>query len=175
MNPSPSPYNVDPGPIRFKVEPGQSPFESLLLKLIEIHQESGDVYILSPVNQFVEKIVMVTIAQLEARFAQQHASQDAINRLALAGSLTLAHVVAVAEEANREYPQYDRYFQSADWCLVIFVRQVETKMGVAFKVSDVTLGRQRPFSSSWECWSIRNKCLTIVDPSCFSLDTQLIS
>lgn len=112
---------------------------------------------------------MITIEQFEARYAQQCAIQEEVNHLFLSSNLTLSKVVEIAEEANREFPQYNGYFRSPDWRLVIFARVVETKLGVAFEVGDVTLGRKRPLSPSWECWSIRNKCLTISDGSCAPL------
>lgn len=38
----PNPHNVDPGPIRFDVSPGQSPFEALLSKLVDLSKFRGD-------------------------------------------------------------------------------------------------------------------------------------
>ena len=109
--------------------------------------------------------MITTVEQFEARYAQQCALQEEINRLALSATLTLERVVEIAEEANSEYSQYNRYFRSSGWRLVTFSCSIETKLGVAFEPGDVTLGRRHSFSSSLECWSIRNKCLTIVDVS----------
>ena len=38
----PNPHNVDPGPIRFDVDPGQSPFEALLIKLVDLSEFRGE-------------------------------------------------------------------------------------------------------------------------------------
>lgn len=85
---------------------------------------------------------------------------------------------SAARAAHEDFPQYCGYWDGPEWVLVRMSRRVKTKMGVAFEKGEVALARRSPKEPnssslspaaraelnkpSWEAYSVRNRCNTIV-------------
>lgn len=52
-------------------------------------------------------------------------------------------IVATADEAHAQYPQYAGHWNGPEWQLGEVARQVRTKSGVAFRRGDIVLFRER--------------------------------
>lgn len=92
--------------------------------------------------------------------------QDAINLLSYAHDETVNErmVSLMAEELNKRYPQYAGHYDG--WFLVKVTRFVETKLGKAFYVGDVTIAKVNDVPDSvgdLTVFSFRNVCDTALD------------
>lgn len=106
----------------------------------------------------------MTYQDFLARVAAQNATADAVSRPAVPTpvSTVAAQVRAVAATAHAAYPQYNGYWDGAEWRLVRIRRNVRTKAGVAFCKGDYTLLRHAEYADgpSETAYSIRNQCNT---------------
>jgi hypothetical protein len=74
-------------------------------------------------------------------------------------------LIEQAEEAHKQYPQYEGHWRTWDWDVAKIRRKVRTKMGIAFEIGDIVLVRRQPGltkSLGWTAYSFRNSCDTAV-------------
>ncbi len=83
-------------------------------------------------------------------------TQERINQAAEAGDPNLrAMIVAAADAAHTQWPQYAGKWNGPEWEIVRVRAQVKTGLGIAFEAGDVTIAH-RQFLGGWIAYSIRN-------------------
>lgn len=79
-------------------------------------------------------------------------SQDHINT-----QQDKAAIVRFAQALHALYPQYVNHWTGSEWALVRVKRDVETKLGQAFRAGDVTIAKPPLWiGGEWTVYSIRN-------------------
>jgi hypothetical protein len=74
-------------------------------------------------------------------------------------------LIAEAERQNAMWPQYKGHWSGPEWTLFVVRKDVKTKLGLAFKLGDIVLGKEHgliesgPYEGqiSYTCYSSRNK------------------
>jgi hypothetical protein len=68
---------------------------------------------------------------------------DRMSDLTLKQQHQKENVITLAEADHAQYPQYANYWRGSEWRLCRILKDVKTKLGVAFKAEDITIGRLR--------------------------------
>lgn len=87
---------------------------------------------------------------------------------ALALTITKRDLIANAEAATAQYPQYRGHWDGPEWTLIRLKRRVKTKLGVAFEEGEIALATLRAaepeydLPEAWTAWSVSNRINTSV-------------